>query len=643
MQNDSADARRTGAVCARDDYGVEKRRHELFRGRRAGSDKGQFFDVHFRRDNKISMTLGDLKIEGITCQRVETINIFEEVHNHGTCDLTVVPDAKISDKEILSWNKKKITVRGDKKIIFCGIITQCSLINRSDEKILRLTAQSLSATMDIEKKIFTMQSPKKKISDVLKAVKKNFSSAEINVAKDKNISELIYCDNLTGWEFLKAVAEKEGQLLFTNSKTDKIKVSFGFKAFEKFSADKLQILRQRISMDTYKKLEANTYNGARACYFVDTDFFTDNINIGVGCGVNFENQLQAVIASRIFVNDNILCNKITVRHEEGCRARAHDVAKSFDRFFYLTGKVLESKENFVKVHFDCDDKQDKNDAQEIPFESAASNYFYTMPDEKDEVFVYVDNLRSAAMGSLRGKGVSDAADKKSLKTKDVEMHFDSEKISFAAKKNEISEGDGVKFSAKDIIFSSKGDILIQSSAGMLPDNQLIMAAPHMAGYAAYLATMGQPATVQFNPAGATVGKLPATIKNGGAKKESVELSEIAKELDKITGRKNKNSSAKNSGGGSGGKINFNGKKSFLAQVKDSSIGIEGKNLNVKTRALIQVGYIPMAGGGTGSLSKFEGGNPKNRSEKINVEHGSQDRSRVKEKIPPVPDNKTLSR
>ena len=49
-----------------------------------------------------------------------------------------------------------------------------------------------------------------------------------------------------------------------------------------------------------------------------------------------------------------------------------------------------------------------------------------------------------------------------------------------------------------------------------------------------------------------------------------------------------------------------------------------------------------AGGGTGSLTKFEGGNPKNRSEKINIEHGSEDRSRIKEKVEPTPDDKKIS-
>ena len=224
------------------------------------------------------------------------------------------------------------------------------------------------------------------------------------------------------------------------------------------------------------------------------------------------------------------------------------------------------------------------------------------------------------------------------------MIFDPKKFSFvAAEKTEVKHEDGTKLSTnKDIVLSSKGDIIIQSAQGLVPDGQLTMIAPHTAGYTQYLASLGQPATVQFNPAGSTVGKVDSQIKNTGSKAEKVELSDLAKELDKITGRKDKQSEAKESGGGSGGNLKLDGKKSSILQVKDSSIEMQGSNLNVKTRALIQIGYIPMAGGGTGSLTKFEGGNPKNRSEKINIEHGSEDRSRIKEKVEPTPDDKKIS-
>lgn len=556
-------------------------------------------------------------------------------------------DEKLDAKTILSWAKTQIKVKADKDILFCGIICQCRLDDRINVKYLHVTAKSLSCKLESARKSMTFQDANKKFSDILSIVEKEYKPAEISCWKDEAVAEMIYRENLSDWEFLIELAERHGQILFADSKTDKLRISVGFKAFKEFTADDtFKLLRKNVPMNFFKRLEANTYEGARASYFVETELFTYDVKIGVGYGVNYESKTQAVIASHVYFYDNILHNDITLRHAEGCRADAWDVVKHFDRFFYITGKVLESKDTNVKVQFDCDEKQDKNKALDIPYESAASNYLYTMPDENDKVFVYVDHIRQAAMGSLRAKEVSDDYKDRSFKfAKNSALIFDQKKTEFnAAEKTAVTQEGDVKFTApKDIIFSAKGDIIIQSAQGMMPDNQLTMAGPHMAGYAQYLAGLGQPATVQFNPAGSTVGKVTSEITNSGSKAEKVELSDLAKELDKLTGRKDKNSENKNSGGGSGGTIKLDGKKSSLIEVKDSSIEMKGSNLNVKTRALMQVGYIPMAGGGTGSLSKFEGGSPKNRSEQINAKHGREDRSRVKEKVTKTPDDKSISR
>lgn len=591
------------------------------------------------------MTIFDLKIEGVEFQQLSGIDIFESAHNHAVCWLSLIVDEKFDAKTILSWNETKITVKADKEIIFCGLISQFAFNDGIDAKILYVTARSLSCQLESVRRTQTFQSVKKKFSDVLSSVEKNYQSAELICATDSTIAEMIYRENLTDWEFLKELAEQHGQILFVNSRTDKLKISLGFEAFNEISPQSMRILRQVVPMDFFKRLEANTYSGARSCYFAETDLLTDEIKIGVGYGVNFENQVQAVIASHIYASENILFNEIKLRHAEGCRADAWDVAKFFDRFYYLTGKVLESKDNNVKIHFDCDETQSKDEAREIPYESPVSNYLYTMPDEGDKIFVYVDHIRQATMGSLRTKEVSDDYKNRSFKTKDSALIFDPKKISFdAEEKTSLTEENGVKFATpKNVVISSKGDIIIQAAQGLMPDNQLTMVGPHMAGYAMYLAKLGQPATVQFNPAASTVGKIDSQIRNSGAKAEPLELSDLARELDKITSRQDKSSSATDSGGGSGGTLKFDAKKSAFLQTKDSSIAMEGENLNVKTRALMQVGYIPMAGGGSGSLSKFEGGNPKNRSEQINVEHGREDRARVKEIVAPTPDDKNISR
>lgn len=593
------------------------------------------------------MTITDIKIDGIDDidqKELIGIDIIETAHAHGICELSFILGGSVDSAKMLKLDKAKITVKADKDIIFCGIVSRCEFLGHVGGNILNVTVSTLSAQMESARKSKSYQSPKKKCSDIAKDVAKNYSGAEIDCWKDETIAELIYRDNLTDWQFLKNFAERHGQILFVDTKTDKLKISVGFKAFKEFEIENPpQFLSRNVSIDFFSRLEQNTYEGARSSYFFETTLEISDLNVGVGSSVKFEDKTQAVVASKIYSDENSLRNQITLRPAEGCRADAWDVMNHFDEFFYLTGKVLESEGNDVKIQFDCDESQSKDDALKIPFESDASNYLYTMPDDGEKVCVYVDRIRQAAMTTLRTKDVDDKPENRSFKIKTTSLIFDPKKFSFAAEKTELKHEDGTNFSTdKNIIFAAKGDIIIQSAQGLMPDGQLTMAAPHFAGYAQYTAMLGQPATVQFNPAGSTVGKVDSQIKNTGSKKEDVELSDLAKELDKLTGRKDKKSDAKESGGGSGGNLKLDGKKNSLLQVKDSSIEMKGSNLNVKTSALIQIGYVPMAGGGTGSLTKFEGGNPKNRSDKINIEHGSEDRSRVKENITPLPDDKKIS-
>ena len=594
------------------------------------------------------MTIADLKVEGVKYDQLVDIEIVERANAHGTCKMIFAVPSDFDAKTMLGWSKTPVTVKADKEIIFGGLIDHCMLEMRTGGTYLTVFASTLSIKLvQSARSSMTFQSAKKKLSDMLNVILKAHKPGEIDCWKDDAFKEPICRINQTDWEFLMELAERRGQLLFVHAKTDKLKLSVGFKAFNKFKLkdEEITILRRNVPMDFYKRLEANTYEGARSAYFVEVELSTREPKIGVGSSVSFENAEQAVIASHVYLYQNVLYNDITLRHAEGCRADAWDVVKHFDQCYYLTGKVLEVKGTNVKVQFDIDEKQSKDEALDIPYESPVSNYLYTMPDVNDKVFVYIDRVMQSAQGSLRSKAVSDDYTKRSFKTKNSSLILEPKKMSLmAGDKTSIEYESGIKLNApKNIIFSSKGDIIIQSAQGLMPDTQPMMSAKHFAGMAQYLARLGQPASVQFNPAGSTVGKVDAQIKNAGAKKESVELSDLAKELDKLTGRKNKSSSGGSSGGGGGGTLKLEGKKSALLAVKDSSLGMKGKNLNVKARALIQVATIPMAGGGTGSLSKFEGGNPNNRSEKVTVEKGTEDRSRSKEKVKPVADNKTISR
>ena len=246
-------------------------------------------------DEKKSVTLGDLKVEGVEYEKLVGIEIIENVGQHGICTVSLIVDKKSDAQKILTWNKTQIKVKADKDIIFCGIISQCQVDSRLDATYLTVTAKSLSSKLQSARKSATFQSAKKKLSTILSTVEKEYKPAEISCRKDDTIAEIVCRENLSDWEFLTALAESRGEILFADSKTDKLRISFGFKSFKDIKVDdSAKLLRRSVSIDFYKRLEANTYKGARASYFVETTLSTNEVKIGVGYGVNYENKSQAV-------------------------------------------------------------------------------------------------------------------------------------------------------------------------------------------------------------------------------------------------------------------------------------------------------------------------------------------------------------
>ncbi|MBR2519423.1 MAG: hypothetical protein IKE46_06530 [Selenomonadaceae bacterium] len=602
------------------------------------------------------MTLNDLKIEGnddLSSNHLTSIEISEATHVHGSCDLTFALPSNFDPAKIQQWNKLKVTVKAKAKdkdeIIFCGLVSFCKLDERPEGKFLFVRVLTLSCQMESALKSKSYQSPKKNLSDVVKDVKTPYADAQFDVCKDAEYPFLIYRNNLSDWGFFKSLAEQVGQVLFVNSKTDKLWLSVGFKAFAEFECDKekTKLLRQVLPMDFYKRIEQNLYEGARSLYFLETDLVTPELKIGVGSSVKYDGQKLAVIASRIYVDGVNLFNEIKLRDPEGCLADAWDVLKHVDEFYYIGGKVLESKDNNVKVQFNCDTEQSKDDALEIPFEAGANNYLYNMPDDGETVCVYVDYLREAALLTLRTNDKVDADYKnRSFKVKDSSLVFDPSQFSFAvgADKTKMTQEKSTSIKTdKTITFESKGDIYIQSAQGTVPDNQLKLVVLYEAGLIQYTAMLGQPPSAALDPVADTVGKLDSAIKNEGAKAEAVELSDLAKELNTITKYEAPKAEEKqDAGGGAGGTLKLTGKNSStVQQVSNSFITLDGKKFKLKTIAFNHVAYTQVPGGGTGSLKDFGGGNPGNSSVKIKVEDSVADRERVNAEESSTEDNKIL--
>ena len=70
------------------------------------------------------MTITDIKVEGIDQNELTGINITETAHAHGICELSFLLSSKFDSEDMLKLDKTKITVKADKDIIFCGLVSR---------------------------------------------------------------------------------------------------------------------------------------------------------------------------------------------------------------------------------------------------------------------------------------------------------------------------------------------------------------------------------------------------------------------------------------------------------------------------------------------------------------------------------------
>ena len=619
------------------------------------------------------IALREIKLEGFSYSRILSLQIEEEAGQHGICHVDAVIPQALKSSELLSMGQqKKITLKSPQGgIIFCGMMVRIIQEDREDVHLLRVVAQTLSCQLDRTRKSRTFQSPDKTLKKVLSDVASNSGCSSPDIkggdAEQEKISQMLYQDQQTDWEFLHRLAESMGRFLFVDGKTDALRVSVGpvpFKGGKQ--GDALLELGRHLPVECCECIQKNTYSKARTAYFIETDILTNDLGIGVGYSFTYDNKAQIVKKSRIVTEHSTLVNQVTLVPKEGCRVDARAELREANRGKYLAGKVLEAqgkdksgskRDDCVKVQFDCDKSQDKKDARWIPYRNVVNNYMYSMPDEGDRVSVYFEeNGTILAIGSLRGTDRSAQSrlqdckpENRSFLSADQFMEFQSKELSFVAGKKaqsaylKESTDKGISLKAKkDVVIKSDSDIVMQASAGQTMSKQTQMAATHMVGFGMYTACAGQPPSTMLNPMGGMIGKNASSLKSSGASEEKVQISDLAKELDKKSGAKAQEQK-KSSGGGSGGsgKLKIKAGSTLLLKVGDSSI--EVSKGNIKTKVLFTAAYIPGPGVGSGAPAAIGPGKPQNRSTSIKAEHGAEDRSRLKEGGRGVNDNKRISK
>ena len=616
-------------------------------------------------------SLADIKVKGIEYELLLGLSIGESAGAHGRCSLVLQVAKDTKPVELLKGKAKTVEVMYGEDRLFAGIVTDMQLLPQDNRSmVVGLELATLSVLLHRERRTRTFQNGKKTLQNILDVVAKPYKEVKAVLEAEKpeeKIPRLVCQNNETDWEFLTRLAAQLGKLLFVDARADTIHVSAGIKAFAKRDKEQSVTSAMQVSYLACARAEKNTDEKARPIYYQQR--VTDMALPGFGAGSTSKagNVQLAVVESRVEEQEGGLRNHLVYMPLEGIRPAAWQELAGWGRGHLLQGKVLEAdaKTCTVKVHFDCDEKQPKEEALAIPYESLAGNYLFAMPDAGDPVDVYYEDS-----GELLAIGCHKAAGKRAGQKEEkkeggkekpdrkqdergimnegnlLEFTKDGVLLAATAEKQETGatlDGKGIELKAKaDVILEGKGSLYIHSAQGQVPDGQTQYMAKHAVGYGQYMAGMGQPPTTMPAAPSGMVGTDTGSVKKSGAQLAKAVRSEEAKLWDKLSGFKPQEAKQESAKEAQGGKVEVKAGKDLMLKVGDSSIYLKGSKVEVKTRALFQAGYA-IAKPPTGSCS-FKPGSPASRSaQSMNPAHGAADRKRSKEGDKKIHDRKKISR
>jgi len=386
---------------------------------------------------------------------IKDIHILDQVNEHGILSLSFLSGKQMEPMDAMRYQNSRIQLLdGDSACIFCGTCVAIQLKKENDYTEVQVQAKTLSEQTDRERKTKTFQSTGKTLKGILS--EGIGSGTLVQLDSDIPVTEMLSQENETDWTFNRRIANQYGKQVFVNSKTTGCQIHIGNHPFAVKEPGKVLSASVGRDVDKVRAIQAGPSQSASVFEFEETTITVSDLSIGAGYAVSYEGRTQTVTRSEIRASQGLLVNAITLVHGEGVVPEVSRSQGSTKRSSILTGTVTAVDGTNVMVDFNT-----PGDAPRwMPYASAVSNYFYSMPDIGDTVFVYYETGDSEKIVCLGSRHVNQSPDFSNPKNK--MMTANNRMVKFAEKELNLignrSEYDGNGGEQAKIIFNDETGI-----------------------------------------------------------------------------------------------------------------------------------------------------------------------------------------
>lgn len=411
------------------------------------------------------------------------LSIHKKINDHARVNFTALVPEGEKDKYVQQTKSQtaieiKYVDSAESTCLFKGMITHIEVRATRDVYCVYVEAVSYTYNLDVKLKKRSFQNKDMTYKKLIDEVMEGYSGDYKDTASEgKNTGKFIIQYDETDWTFLKRMASHFNTGLVADVSSDKPKFWFGIP--EGSGKGKLEEFNYSVSkkIDDFRVSSENYIDGIDEKDFIYYKVVTDKL-INIGDTISFENKSLFVSESVAYISEGVLLHEYTLTPKKGMSQNL--ILNENVLGASVEGKVLEIKEDKLRLHLDeIDEDQKKDEAFWFPYSTyyttEGQTGWYCMPElddyvklyfpsNKEEEGVVINSIRKRTKG---GDFIKDP-EVKFFRTKfGKEIMFNEKEIMITGKDEEVlirlvgEEGIEI-YSKKDIKIKADKGISIES-------------------------------------------------------------------------------------------------------------------------------------------------------------------------------------
>lgn len=380
---------------------------------------------------------------------------------------------------------------GTEFCIFKGMVTNIDVESVNNTYYVEVEGISSTYEMDLKPKRRSFQNKDMLYKDLVKKVMEGYAGSDFidEAAKSKKLDKFIIQYDETDWQFLKRLASHFNGALLPDYTSDKPRFWFGVpNGSSKGSLEEYNYSVNK-NVGEFRLLEQNSVKGITESDFIYYKVESDRV-LNIGDIISFKDQNLSVCEASAVIKNGVIRNEYILCKEKGMSQKL--LLSDHLAGVSVEGKVIDIKEDNIRIHLEIDKDQNKEEAFWFPYSTfytaEGETGWYCMPELEDSVKLYFPTNKEEegiALNSMRrrtkgGDFITDP-DTKIFRTRyGKELMFNKNEILVSAKDGQIFirllEDMGIEiYSKKDV------RIIADKNISMLAGNNIEMLAQKKIG------------------------------------------------------------------------------------------------------------------------------------------------------------------